>query len=64
MPREFEYSRYNLNPLLITTGTANALLLCQDLHAYFDAQKFVFVPKKSRGEEEILIVHQILIHGS
>jgi hypothetical protein len=60
-----EMSRYNLNPLLVATGpiedTANALLLRQDLHTHFDAHKFVFVPKKRKGEEEISIVTHMLI---
>jgi hypothetical protein len=60
-----EMSRYNLNPLLVATGpiedTANALLLRQDLHTHFDAHKFVFVPKKRKGEEKFSIVTHMLI---
>ena len=60
-----EMSRYNLNPLLVATGpiedTANALLLRQDLHTHFDAHKFVFVPKKCKGEEKLSIVTHMLI---
>ncbi len=60
-----EMSRYNLNPLLVASGpledTANALLLRQDLHTHFDAHKFVFVPKKRTGEDQIPIVTHLLI---
>ncbi len=53
---EIEWSRQNrmslyntslmLPPDRILDDTANALLLRQDLHTQFDANKFVFVPKK------------------
>lgn len=49
-------SRYNLDPLLVSTGptedTANALLLREDLHSRFNRYHFVFVPKKEPGSEE------------
>ena len=58
-------SQYNLNPLLVATGpsedTANAVLLRQDLNTHFDNNKFVFVPKKRIGEEEIPIVTHLLV---
>jgi hypothetical protein len=60
-----QMSRYNLNPLLVATrsleDTANALLLRQDLYSHFNAHKFIFVPKKRTGDEDVPIVTHLLV---
>ena len=69
---ELEWSRqnrmsiYNTSPSLppdrILDDTANALLLRQDLHTQFDANKFVFVPKKGADTAGItcIVTHLLM----
>lgn len=59
--RQNRMSMYNTSPSLppdrILDDTSNALLLRQDLHTQFDANRFVFVPKKgadSAGTTDIV----------
>lgn len=59
-------SIYNTSPGLTSNmmleDTANALLLRQDLHTQFDANKFVFVPKKGADTASITsIVTHLLV---
>jgi hypothetical protein len=69
---ELEWSRYNrmsiyntspgLPPDRILDDTANALLLREDLHTQFDANKFVFVPKKGAdiAETTSIVTHLLM----
>lgn len=64
---ELEWSRHNqmsiyntspnLPPDRILDDTANALLLRQDLHTQFDANKFVFMPKKGADASISIVTH-------
>jgi len=61
-----QMSIYNTSPSLppdrILDDTANALLLRQDLHTQFDADKFVFVPKKEADTAEAtsIVTHLLM----
>ena len=59
-------SRYKTSPVHyadhILDDTANELLLRQDLHTQFDANKFVFLPKREAGDtDDMSIVTHLLV---